>query len=183
MLQIPKEDEVYFLGFSQGALLFQLYQMMKICQHTIKSQVLLAPSLYIKRQGLYNLFSKLLPESSSLPSIAPKEFRQFDRLNMGYYKELLEQLYVFHKHGIKHLEKTPTLILSDAKDELVDMGKLHAEMLKNNMDQWKIIYLNRDLKHIKHYGKHHIMFNPNYFSDDDWNSMITEMELQFSVGK
>lgn len=183
MLQIPKEDEVYFLGFSQGALIFQLYQMMKICQHTIKAQVLLAPSLYIKRQGFYNLIGSILPETSSLPSIAPREFRLFDKLNMGYYKQLLEQLRVFHKHGIKHLEKVPTLILSDAKDELVDMGRLHAEMLKNNMDQWKIIYLNRDLKHLKHYGKHHIMFNPNYFSADDWNAMMSEMDIQFSSHK
>lgn len=181
MLNIPKDHEIYFLGFSQGALIFQLYQMMKINQHKIKSQVLLAPALYIKRQSFMNFLIGALSEKMSIPSRTPREFRQFDKLNVGYYKELMEQLLVFHKHGIKNLENVPTLILSDAKDELIDMGRLHAEMLKNNMDAWKIIYMNRDLKHIKHYGKHHIMFNPNYFTAEDWTSMLNEMELQFSA--
>ncbi len=179
MLKIPKDHEIYFLGFSQGALIFQLYQMMKINQHTIKAQVLLAPALYIKRQGFMGALIGMLSETMKIPSRAPKEFRVFDKLNIGYYKELMEQLRVFHKHGIKHLTQVPTLILSDAKDELIDMNRLHAEMLKNNMDSWKIIYLNRDLKHMKHYGKHHIMFNQNYFTNEDWNSMIGEMENQF----
>jgi len=183
MLQIPKEEEIYFLGFSQGALVFELYQMMNLCQHKIKSQVLIAPSFYIKRQTIFGLLTKILPLNTKLFSVTPREFRQFDGLNMSYYRLLIEQLKVFHKYGMKTLSKVPTLILADAKDELIDMGRTHAEMLKNNLDNWKIVYLNRDLKHIKHYGKHHLMFNPDYFSADDWNAMMKEMEIQFSVTK
>lgn len=182
MLQIPKEDEIYFIGFSQGALIFELYQMMGLCLHNIKSQVLLAPALYIKKQGFCDFLTKIFPSGMKIPSRNPREFRVFDSLNMNYYSELIEQLKVFHKHGIHLLRNVPTLIVADAKDEVVDMGRLHAEMLKNNLDAWKIIYLNRDLKHINHYGKQHIMFNPNYFSADEWNSMMSEIELQFSVG-
>lgn len=181
MLQIPKTDEVYFLGFSQGALIFQLYQMMKVCQHQIKAQVLLAPALYIKRQSFLAGLTSLFPETFRLPSRTPKEFRQFDKLNMGYYKQLVDQLNVFQKHGIHHLKTVPTLILSDAKDELVDMNRLHSEMLKNNLDLWKIVYVNRNLKHIKHYGKHHIMFNQNYFTEEDWGAMLGEIETMLAA--
>jgi len=30
-------------------------------------------------------------------------------------------------------------------------------------------------------GKHHIMFNPKYFTDEDWKTMLSEMEIQFNA--
>ncbi len=147
MLKVPKENEVYFIGFSQGALIFQLYQMMKLCQHTIKSQVLLAPAFYLKKQSIIFSLARVLPATAQVTSRTPKEFRCFDKLNLGYYRLLFEQTRIFQKHDIKELEKIPTLVLSDAKDGVVDINKLHAETLKSNLDQWKIVYLNRDLKH------------------------------------
>ena len=158
------------VAFSQGALYFQLW-LQKHQENLPLKQILLAPALYIHRQNfLYKLIQKL-PTGLFIKSLAPRKFRRYQTFRIWEYRILLESMNTFHRH--KKALKVPSLILIDPKDEMVDAKKLEKELASDpnvKFKLWVRDYIRRGLTY------HHILFHPDHFQKDDWQSFMKEIE-------
>jgi hypothetical protein len=158
----------YAIAFSHGALYLQLW-LEKNQKHRPLKQVLLAPALFIRRQKLIEGLIKILPDFFVIKSLSPRAFRRFEIMNAWEYNILIQGMLTYQK--IKSVFKIPTLILIDPKDELVDATRLKEEL-------GDVIFFERHyLK--KGIGRHHIMFHPDYFHDEDWDRFTRKMEFFF----
>ena len=151
------------IAFSQGALYLQLW-LEKNQGHKPLKQVLLAPALFIHRQSMIKKILKVLPSFVVIKSLAPKVFRRYEALNVAEYRTLLEGILLYQK--ISGPFKLPTLVLIDPKDELVDARKLG--------ERFPVQFLERPyLKKGK--SCHHILFHPEYFEGNDWESFTMKI--------
>jgi esterase/lipase len=163
------------IAFSQGALYLQLW-LEKNPSLLPKAQLLLAPALFIRH------FSKLDWLISGLPSFAfiisqmPKKLRRYSYLHIWEYRTLFNKAKQFQKKISQF--KIPTLILVDPKDELVDSQKLKATLEEKNTGA-EVLFFERDYLKGKRPGKYHILFHPDYFSPDDWEFLVNQIDQFF----
>lgn len=159
------------IAFSQGALYMQLWLEKRPDQRPV-AQVLLAPALFIRRFKIFNTLSMLLPSFFMIKSLTPKHLRMYSSLSVSEYRILMHGISAYER--IKHEFKVPTLVMIDPKDELVDAGKVSSLNVR-------IEHVHRDyLK--KGVDGHHIIFHPEYFTDEDWKKFIGKIDHFLKAG-
>jgi hypothetical protein len=149
------------IAFSQGALYLQHWLMKNPEGKPIK-QILLAPALYLHRQKLLSRIMTVLPSFFIMKSFAPKAFRRYQVLSAREYNILIKGILDFQKEPPAFY--VPTIILIDPKDELVDAHNLKKSL--RHVEFFPRPYLKKGP------GAHHILFHPDYFSQDDWAKFI-----------
>lgn len=160
-----KDVEWIAVGFSHGALYLELWLESEPAGRPLK-QILLAPALFINHQKIISAALNILPSFLWIKSLAPAEFRRYEVLSTGEYNILVQRILSYQK--LKASLKIPSLILIDPKDELVD-----AHALKKHLPMVEFIE-RRYLK--KGPGCHHILFHPDYFTTEDWNSFTLKLK-------
>lgn len=159
------------IAFSQGGLYFQLW-LEKFNRSLPVAQVLLAPALYIRHFGKLNMVLSKLPSFAFILSQMPRKLRRYYYLNVWEYRTLFNKAIRFQE--FKTPMKVPSLILVDPKDELVD-----AQLLKHKLDTRnsgaEIEFYERKYLKGRRPGKYHILFHPEYFTPDDWESFIKKI--------
>jgi pimeloyl-ACP methyl ester carboxylesterase len=156
-LQPHLQEPYYVVGFSMGALLFQVWLEEKK-RLPPKSQILLAPALKIKRMKIVSALMRLLPGSLPLKSFMPEHGRRRSALYVWEYRTLIEGILAFKDRFL-----APTLILIDPKDELVDaqaLKRLHSNTVFVERPQ------------LKGAGHHHLLFHPDYFTPEQWKDFL-----------
>ena len=162
------ENEPYYaIAFSHGAVYLNLW-METHSQGRPERQVLLAPALYIRKQKFIEKLLPLLPPKLLIPSLAPRELRRYHILTAREYNILVQKIVEWQR--IRDAFRIPTMVLVDPKDELVD-----AKALKKHLgaELWERPYLKKGL------GSHHILFHPDYFTNDDWKRLNSRIETFF----
>lgn len=165
-----KDVPYYAIAFSHGALYLQLW-MEKDLSYQPEKQILLAPALYIRKQGLIVKALNLLPSFVKIMSLQPKKFRRYSHLSAQEYNILVQGILAWQKLRTKF--RIPTLVLIDPKDELVDAQVLKAELERVNSGL-KVEFWNRPrLKNGQ--GAHHILFHPEYFGGSEWQEYTRKL--------
>ncbi len=154
----------YAICFSQGALYLQLWLQKNPGQGPLR-QILLSPALYLRKQLLIEKALKILPSFIVIKSLAPRKFRRYEILTVGEYNTLVHGILAFQK--LPKPFPIPTLVMIDPKDELV-----HAQNLKRHHENVEFIE-RPDLK--KGMGGHHILFHPEYFTEEHWKEFTRKM--------
>lgn len=142
---LPNTD--FILSYSMGCSYLQYLLENKELDFPMERIIYLAPAFKTK---LKLSLLGFLPERFPLPSFAPVDFRLRSFCYWGQYKTLLEL-----SSKLK-LTQYP-LIIADPQDELIDLRELQFIPIKRS-------YLP--------YGKHHLIFHPNFFKGDDWEMLI-----------
>ncbi len=166
------KDPYSVIAFSQGALYLQLW-LETNPSPLPKAQILLSPALFIRR---FNLLSKLmsaLPWFMFIISQTPKNLRRYNYLFIWEYRNLFQKAKQYETSN-KPM-KIPSLILIDPKDEVVDAQRLKEELARMN-SVVHFEYLERPYLKGRRPGKHHILFNPEYFTAKDWKSLIERID-------
>jgi alpha-beta hydrolase superfamily lysophospholipase len=158
-----KNTPYYVIAFSTGALYLQLW-LEKNPENKPLKQVLLAPALYLRRQNLIEKMVTILPPFFKFKSFSPKAFRRYELMNVWEYKILIEGVKTYQK--IRPTFKVPTLVMIDKKDELVD-----AEAISKNLPHVELL----ERLHLKGLGSHHIIFHPEYFQKESWESFFKKL--------
>jgi esterase/lipase len=159
------------IAFSQGGLYMQLW-LEKYQAPQPQAQVLLAPALYIRHLGKLSMIMSKLPSFAFILSPMPLRLRRYSYLNIWEYRTLFNKAKVFQK--ITTPMKVPTMILVDPNDELVEAHKIKSELDKRNSGAHVEFYERPYLKG-RRPGKYHILFHPDYFKPDDWESFISKI--------
>lgn len=169
------EGQEYFaIGFSHGALYLQLWMELNQGTKPLK-QVLLAPALYIRKQGLIARALPLIPSKLMIMSLQPKRFRRYNMLSAREYNILVQGILDWQKKKVPF--RVPTKVFIDPADELVDAQRLKSEIEKLNQGL-KVEYLERpELK--MGAGAHHIVFHPDYFKEESWKVFTSEISAYF----
>jgi hypothetical protein len=160
------------VAFSQGALYLQLW-MEQTSAPLPSFQLLLAPALYIKNFRYLKFIMNGLPKFFIIISQMPKLLRRYNYLHIWEYRNLFQKAHIY---GIKPPKfAIPTQILVDEKDELVD-----ARRLKTSFPE-VVELMHRPYLRGKKPGKYHILFHPEFFTPDGWDSLIKKMKDFFSA--
>lgn len=165
----------YAVAFSHGALYLQLWMEKHSGTKPLK-QVLLAPALTIRKQGIIAKVLPLIPKSVYIMSLQPKRFRRYNMLSAREYNILVQGIISWQM--LKSKFKIPTKVMIDPEDELVHAQNLKSEIEALNSDV-KVEFLPRpDLK--RGLGAHHIIFHPDYYSESGWKDFLKKIEEFFS---
>jgi hypothetical protein len=166
----PEADYI-FIGYSQGALNWTIAgeEIQKNCVGAI----LLAPSFAIKKILILKNVLKLVPKKFSIPSLGPKHYRLFKSLNHHYYKILFDQYDIYEAGQFKF--NFPTLIMIDAKDELLCHKKIKQKMPEKHGKKCRLKVVKRRLL-IPRPGIFHLMFSPLYSNRRDWSNIVREIK-------
>ncbi len=166
------QDPFSVIAFSQGALYLQLW-LETNPSPLPRAQILLSPALYIRQFNLLNKLMSALPSFMFFLSQTPKTLRRYNYLFVWEYRNLFQKAKQYENS--KSPLKIPSLVLIDPKDEVVDAQKLEEEMAKRN-SVLNLEYFERPYLKARRPGKHHILFNPEYFTPNDWKSLLTKID-------
>lgn len=151
------------IAFSQGALYLQLW-LEETSADKPTAQILLAPALFIRNARYLNFVLQALPKFFIIMSQMPKILRRYDYLYIWEYRNLFLMAKTFEQKMRSF--KVATKILVDEKDELVDAQRLNQKFPQ------EVELINRPYLKGKKPGKYHILFQPDYFNQADWNYLI-----------
>jgi alpha-beta hydrolase superfamily lysophospholipase len=160
------------IAFSQGALYLQLW-IAANKQFAPLAQVLLAPALYINHQKIITRLLSVLPSFAFVPSLTPLKLRRYHKLHIWEYRTLFEAVKRFQE--IKEMAQVPTLILIDPEDELINVEKLKQSIYALNEKHIEFDFVIRKTTKALSSGKHHILFHPQYFNEEQWKSSISKL--------
>lgn len=163
------------IAFSQGALYLQLW-LESNPSPLPRAQILLSPALFIRHLHLLNKLMSALPSFMFFMSQTPKKLRRYNFLYIWEYRNLFQKAKQYETSKIQM--KVPSLILIDPKDEVVDAQRLEEELAKRN-SVVNFEYFERAYLKGRRPGKHHILFNPEYFTPNDWKSFVTKIDEFF----
>ena len=150
------------VAFSTGALYLQLWMKNHSERRPLK-QILLAPAIHIKRQKVIETLTEVLPSWFFIKSLSPAPFRRYQTMNIWEYRMLIEGILKWQNYD--QTFDIPTKILIDPKDELVDAKRL--------CELFQVELINRP--YLKGLGAHHILFHPDYFTDEDWKKLLAAL--------
>lgn len=166
------QDPFSVIAFSQGALYLQLW--LESNPATLpRAQILLSPALFIRQFNLLNKLMSALPSFMFFLSQTPKRLRRYNYLFVWEYRNLFQKAKQYENS--KTPMKIPSLVLIDPKDEVVDAQRLKEELVKRDSDV-TFEYFERPYLKGRRPGKHHILFNPEYFTPNDWKSLVTKID-------
>lgn len=169
---LPHVQEPYLVvAYSLGAMFFSNWLIGRK-DHLPLRQVLLAPALYLRREGFIRKIIGGLDSRIPIPSIAPRDIMLYKTLYVWEYRNLLGGMSRFQKNPDPI--QVPTLILLDPQDELIDAERLRMEWLKKN-PMHEVFFLNRPRQK---WGpsNHHILFHSKYFTSAEWEHYILKIE-------
>ncbi|MCC6317568.1 MAG: alpha/beta hydrolase [Gemmatimonadaceae bacterium] len=135
-----------FVGFSLGALV-HVYELASEASPpgSFARQVLLAPAIRIHpRSRLVRIF-RFLGSRFLIPSLAPMPVRSHRGTSVAAYEALFR--YETALAGIDRAERLriPTVVLMDARDELVSESRLRAWITQHDLDgAWRIESVEKD---------------------------------------
>ena len=161
------EEDYHVVAFSLGALYFENW----LATHKEKaplSYVLLAPAVAVNFEFLIKPFFQRLPKTFFILSQMPKVFRRHDKLFFWEYVLLLDGIERFRILPSSH---SPAAVFIDLKDELVNARKVKAYYRKHESEFVEI--RRKNLK--RSLGRHHIIFHPDYFRDEEWTVFTTKI--------
>lgn len=169
------KDPYVVVAFSQGAQYFQLW-LNRYRKPAPRKQVLLAPAVFINFHSVIEKLVHLLPATHVFRSKMPQIFRRYNELYYWEYRLLFSGVHAFGR--IPPSSHVPTLILIDPKDELVNAKKVMDHFRKAGATVSTI-----ERKNLKWaLGRHHIIFHPDYFSPEEWKSLIDQVTLFLNAG-
>ena len=166
------QDPYSVIAFSQGALYLQLWLGSNPATLP-KAQILLSPALFIRQFNLLNKLMSAMPSFMFFLSQTPKRLRRYNYLFVWEYRNLFQKAKQYENSKLPI--KIPSLVLIDPKDEVVDAQRLKEELVKMNSDV-TFEYFERPYLKGRRPGKHHILFNPEYFTSNDWKSFMTKID-------
>lgn len=168
-MEVKAQAPYVAIGFSTGALYLQLWTQRTPAKAPL-AQVLLAPALFARNAKPLSTLFRLLPKNIFIPSQTPPKLRRYDRLFIWEYRTLFEAMERFKKE-VEEI-KCPTMVIMDPKDELVDEIKLKKNLPK------KIIFHSVKRPYLKGMrpGKYHIIFHPDYLSEEHWKWLLKETD-------
>jgi alpha-beta hydrolase superfamily lysophospholipase len=159
---------LFFVGFSMGGLLgVDLLVSNRNVQ--FDKMVLFAPAL---KMHLRNSFLKILSPFPRIviPSVAHKSYLTNDGTPMAAYNALFDM----HAHADENLGQKinmPTIVFIDKKDELVSYSGLQNMIRDQNLDQWKIIPVQKD-KTGAQVKMHHLIIDPASVGEQMWRKIV-----------
>jgi esterase/lipase len=171
-------ENTYVVAFSQGGLYLQLW-LESESKILPKAQVLLAPALFINYQNRLEKLVSFLPSFGFILSQTPKKLRLYQRLFVWEYRTLFEAIKKFQSQDLAF--RIPTMVLVDPQDELIDAKKLETELKKRNSENFEFHYVNRLEIPAPGLGKHHVLFHPDYFNNQEWKQLILRIKSFFNV--
>lgn len=166
------------IAFSQGALFFQLWMQTHPKIRPL-SQILLAPALFINRQGLIEKLISLLPSFAFIISQTPKKVRRYPKLYIWEYRTLFEAVKRFQ--GDKAAFPVPTLVMLDPQDELINATLLETTLKSWNTSNFELQLIHRPVISAPGLGKHHVIFHPDYYAPGMWLDFIEKIKRFFSA--
>lgn len=187
--QVP----LHFVGYSLGALLN--LDLLNTASSDFgvpiryDRMVLLAPALALKHPYSWVLFMgrlRFLTSWSSqwvIPSLAHPDDRAHPRgTPVAAYKALCDSLIQVRKQGIRQC-RVPTLIFIASKDELVSMRGIQALIKKENLENWELIELSRQLDSVTNKtGRspqrfHHWIIDEEGLGPSEWKRLQSALLL------
>jgi len=159
---------IFFVGYSLGALL-ALDLMSQNAKIRFDRMVLFAPPLSIKIPRFLIRFARcLLGKGFVVPSFSPNSYRANHGTTLAAYVALIDSLQALRKSGFAHLQKVPTLVLIDLKDELVSYRGVKSELSKFGFStEWKIL----PLKEHSSQTPHHLIIDSEAVGTKEWNQI------------
>ncbi len=172
------DTPVFFVGFSMGGLLgvdlFTSNSNVKF-----DKMVLFAPSLKMrKRNNLLKIFSSF--PRLVIPSMAHTSYLANNGTPMAAYNALFEM----HDHFENHLSpkiNVPTVVFIDKHDELISFSALQEMVGNQNLDQWKIHPVKKDVRATE-IKMHHIIIDQASLGQNMWKEMANSTIMHL-IGK
>lgn len=162
---------LYFVGFSLGALV-HVHELVagEPLSRPFDAQVLLAPAIRVHpRSRLVRIFRFLGPRFL-VPSLAPRPVRSHRGTSVAAYEALFR--YEAALAGVERPERLrlPTLVLMDARDELVSVDRLGAWIVAHDLGaHWRLERVEKDRATAgvgpRHYITDEVGLGPRRFHD------------------
>lgn len=157
----------YFVGFSLSTVV--TLAALQNPEYHFDKMILLAPPLIVNAQSRA---VKILPANgTNIPSMMPRELRAHKGTSTAAYHALFETM-----DEVKltpALAATPTLVVIDAKDELVDARKT-VERIKQEAPRWIVRTIT--VEKPGGYGFHHLLIDEKCVGQQTWAAMTNAMK-------
>ncbi|MDO9183490.1 MAG: alpha/beta hydrolase [Bacteriovorax sp.] len=171
------ERPLYFLGYSLGALLGEHYMLSNPYQ-LIKKCVLIAPATYTKFYTQIPAWLSLIFPKGKIKSSNLENYRAKSFTSLLEYK-IMRRLQIEVKKKFNILEfNTPTLLVTNPHDELVNSNKLTKIAALN--PHWVSLELsNKESQLPKKY--HHLMIDSAAIGPSEWKKLLKRLTEHFEL--
>ena len=165
---------VYLFAYSTGAAV-ALAAEARHPDIVFNKRVLMAPAISMNWSA--RLIKLLFPfESLSLFSKNHKDFRQHDSTPIVAYKSLFALADEVIQSPKEILNRTPTLIIIDPKDELVDFESLKLMKHEKQLSQWELFSVFTDVKFSIAKAPHHSIFHEFFTGPIVWSKLSKKLK-------
>ena len=162
---------LYFLGYSLGALLAQSVLALPAEAPPFERQVLLAPALSLRRRtGLLRWLCGF-QLNLLLPSFTPVTYRANKSLPLSIYRILFAEVDRLQNKNLQQLN-VPTLVIMDAKDELVSSRGLRRLIEKQGLNKYRLLLLAGRRQRFRH-----LILDRETMGAENWAKATAAMEV------
>ncbi|MBC7896252.1 MAG: alpha/beta hydrolase [Cytophagaceae bacterium] len=175
---------LYFVGFSLGALV-HVHELVagEPLSRSFDAQVLLAPAIRVHaRSRLVRIFRFLGPRFL-VPSLAPVPVRSHRGTSVAAYEALFR--YEAALAGVERPERLhlPTLVLMDARDELVSVDGLRAWIAIHDLGaHWRLESVEKD-RATAGYGPRHYITDEVGMGPQPFHDLVERVAAALDLGQ
>lgn len=141
--------------------------------------VLFAPALSVRDTSYLVRIFEIFGGSFVVPSFGKLGYRAHDGTPVAAYRALFQSL-AHTRASHLSLSHFPTLVITQAEDELVSTAGLHELAAQEHLQEWKFLEVSDSASRLEH-KLHHLIIDSDCLGATEWQRVVDALDAPFGV--